>query len=246
MKDDAGFLSAIRAGWDDGAKSDDDTVRLVYADWLDERSDPRGEYLRLEVEICQRQRDNLPVGPELLARHLELEGEIDWKWVGKVNRVIGDPRSPRIYPWFWRLLESASRNLRTLIRHLEVLPEERLRQYHEQFEEAKDYINPSLREVYHPFLSGGCSGDHGDDFSAWVVMEGREFYERLRAHPEQVAQYFEMYDAAHQRRGRKGTNRAAAGVWDCEVDRPEYEGSQRADYIVHPIYLARFGRELEL
>jgi uncharacterized protein (TIGR02996 family) len=31
---------------------DDDTTRLVYADWLDERDDPRGRYLRLEVALA--------------------------------------------------------------------------------------------------------------------------------------------------------------------------------------------------
>ncbi len=29
----------------------DDSARLVYADWLEERGDPRGEYLRLEYEL---------------------------------------------------------------------------------------------------------------------------------------------------------------------------------------------------
>lgn len=31
----------------------DDTARLVYADWLDERDDPRGAYLRAELEWAQ-------------------------------------------------------------------------------------------------------------------------------------------------------------------------------------------------
>jgi len=31
---------------------DDDTARLVYADWLEERGDPRAEYLRLEAELA--------------------------------------------------------------------------------------------------------------------------------------------------------------------------------------------------
>ena len=33
------------------ADLDDDLARLVYADWLEERGDPRGEYLRLEYEL---------------------------------------------------------------------------------------------------------------------------------------------------------------------------------------------------
>jgi uncharacterized protein (TIGR02996 family) len=39
--DEEAFIAAILAA------PRDDAVRLVYADWLDERGDPRGEYLRL-------------------------------------------------------------------------------------------------------------------------------------------------------------------------------------------------------
>jgi len=38
MNDDSGFLQAIRDN------PDDDTHRLIYADWLEERGDVRGEY----------------------------------------------------------------------------------------------------------------------------------------------------------------------------------------------------------
>jgi uncharacterized protein (TIGR02996 family) len=41
MSDEAAFLGAIRAS------PDDDTTRLVYADWLDDRADPRGAFVRL-------------------------------------------------------------------------------------------------------------------------------------------------------------------------------------------------------
>src|SRR5688572_13736068 len=44
MNDD-GFLQALLA------KPDDRTTRLIYADWLDERDDPRGEFLRVELQM---------------------------------------------------------------------------------------------------------------------------------------------------------------------------------------------------
>lgn len=44
MSDEAAFLEVIRSNPRDPA------ARLVYADWLDERADARGEYLRLQVE----------------------------------------------------------------------------------------------------------------------------------------------------------------------------------------------------
>ena len=43
VDEEAGFIAAMLAD------PDDRTVLLVYADWLDERNDPRGEYLRLLV-----------------------------------------------------------------------------------------------------------------------------------------------------------------------------------------------------
>jgi uncharacterized protein (TIGR02996 family) len=35
------------------AESDNDALRLVYADWLEERGDPRAEYLRLECLLAK-------------------------------------------------------------------------------------------------------------------------------------------------------------------------------------------------
>jgi uncharacterized protein (TIGR02996 family) len=47
MSEEAAFLQALES--DPG----DDLTRLVYADWLDERGDARGRYLRLEIEASQ-------------------------------------------------------------------------------------------------------------------------------------------------------------------------------------------------
>ncbi len=41
------FLRAVLA------HPDDDQPRLVYADWLDEQGDPRGEFIRLQVELAR-------------------------------------------------------------------------------------------------------------------------------------------------------------------------------------------------
>ena len=50
MTDEA-FLSAILAS------PEDDAPRLVYADWLEERRDPRGEYLRIQSRIEGRRKE---------------------------------------------------------------------------------------------------------------------------------------------------------------------------------------------
>lgn len=56
MSDDDAFLQGIRQNPDDLGR------RLVYADWLDDRGDPRGEYLRLSCRMA------------------ELQGQIDPAW----------------------------------------------------------------------------------------------------------------------------------------------------------------------
>src|SRR5262245_11108582 len=47
MSVEEGFLTQLRG------HPGDDTTRLVYADWLKERGDPRGEYLRGEIELAR-------------------------------------------------------------------------------------------------------------------------------------------------------------------------------------------------
>src|SRR5262245_24797354 len=42
-----GFLAAILA------EPGDDTHRMVYADWLEERREPRGEFIRLQCELAK-------------------------------------------------------------------------------------------------------------------------------------------------------------------------------------------------
>ncbi len=62
----------------------DDTPRLVYADWLDDRSDPRGPYLRAEREWAEpwRSGERPADSPELR----ELARGLDPVWVARVSR----------------------------------------------------------------------------------------------------------------------------------------------------------------
>ena len=47
MTQDEAFLQAIIED------SDDDTPRLVYADWLTDRDDPRGEFIRVQCRLVR-------------------------------------------------------------------------------------------------------------------------------------------------------------------------------------------------
>lgn len=79
MSDDA-FIRAILA---DPA---DDAARLIYADWLEERGNPRGEYLRLEVALAALGRAE-PVRGQLQDRLREAAAGIDLSWLAAVSRV---------------------------------------------------------------------------------------------------------------------------------------------------------------
>ncbi|HJZ55934.1 MAG TPA: TIGR02996 domain-containing protein [Gemmataceae bacterium] len=64
MDEEAGFIAALLAS------PDDQLVLLAYADWLDERGDPRGQYARLQASPSSGLRE--------LAR---LARSLDPRWV---------------------------------------------------------------------------------------------------------------------------------------------------------------------
>lgn len=80
MREDL-FLRAILAG------PNDETLRLVYADWLEEQGDPRSDYLRMEVEahstsLSKEERNALE---ERLRQASEV---LDARWLRIVSRPV--------------------------------------------------------------------------------------------------------------------------------------------------------------
>ncbi|MCA9176055.1 MAG: TIGR02996 domain-containing protein [Planctomycetales bacterium] len=63
---DSEFLKAILAD------PDDDMPRLVYADWLHDQGDPRGEFIQLQCELAEIHRNFYAVDQELIDRHDDL------------------------------------------------------------------------------------------------------------------------------------------------------------------------------
>src|SRR6476660_5312168 len=78
---DAAFLAAIRD------RPDDDLPRLVYADYLDERGDPRGEFIRLQIERPTLAADD-PRRHDLLAREHELLRAHEEEWLGPLAAIV--------------------------------------------------------------------------------------------------------------------------------------------------------------
>jgi len=80
MTHDHAFLQAVLD------EPDDDAPRLIYADWLEERGDPRGEFIRVQCAL-----ERLPMGAaarrELKARERHLEAAHRRAWLGPLYRL---------------------------------------------------------------------------------------------------------------------------------------------------------------
>jgi uncharacterized protein (TIGR02996 family) len=82
------------------AHPDDDAPRLIFADWLDEHNDPRGEFIRIQCALAQLS-DEDPRRWPLELREQELLCEHEAKWLPK-GRVSTSPRSLHVRCIFHR------------------------------------------------------------------------------------------------------------------------------------------------
>jgi uncharacterized protein (TIGR02996 family) len=64
---------------------EDEAPRLIYADWLEERGDARGEYLRLDCQLAALPQDD-PCFDGLVVRFRELHFQVDPRWRTAVSR----------------------------------------------------------------------------------------------------------------------------------------------------------------
>ncbi len=81
MSGEVEFLQAVRTS------PRDEALRLVYADWLEERGDPRAEFLRLDLQLARRRRGKGPAYERRLSRWHELRATLDPIWVARVARA---------------------------------------------------------------------------------------------------------------------------------------------------------------
>src|SRR5262245_41398238 len=75
------FLRTIRE------RPDDDGPRLVYADWLEEHGDPRGEFIRIQCELAKLPPWD-PRRPALEEREADLLAVHDYDWLGRPKRWV--------------------------------------------------------------------------------------------------------------------------------------------------------------
>ncbi len=78
--EDIAFIRAIREN------PEDDALRLVYADWLDEHGDPRGEFLRLQHSLIGLRKKD-PCVADIRSRMEQLRAGYSDAWLACVDRV---------------------------------------------------------------------------------------------------------------------------------------------------------------
>lgn len=76
MAADADFIETIRE------RPDDDVPRLIYADWLDEHDDPKGEFIRVQIQLAGMAKDD-PARWDLELRQHRLLHRHGWEWIYK-------------------------------------------------------------------------------------------------------------------------------------------------------------------
>ncbi len=81
MTSDDAFLQAIIEN------PDDDSPRLIYSDWLEERNDPRGEFIRIQITLA-RWPEGSPGKPQLEARERELLERHQDEWLGSLRPLL--------------------------------------------------------------------------------------------------------------------------------------------------------------
>jgi len=140
-------------------------------------------------------------------------------------------------PSFWQVIDASKKSLRKLCRQLERMTKEELISYQRQYEDAKSLVNPIYREDFHSFADENweCSEDGADDFAAWVVMRGKPFFEKLLDDPPLLFAQAKAFEEADD-------DDLAETQWDEEVDRPEYRGYQRADYVANLLMASKVKR----
>lgn len=84
MSEEMSFIRAIIHDWDD------DTIRLIFADWLEDRGDPWSEYIRLSMV------PNAELTADLEVRFNDLCILHSREWLRRL------PMFPSMYDWTWR------------------------------------------------------------------------------------------------------------------------------------------------
>jgi hypothetical protein len=131
-------------------------------------------------------------------------------------------KAPRLSPWFWPLVESLGGDVQAMSERFKAMPRQRLLAFRRMYDRALSHVHPYHRGDF-VFGDRDCSEDHADDFAAWVVSRGREFWDEVRRHPKDGPRYLDEF----------------APIADKEMDR-------RPDFIAGGVLHERYGENIVL
>jgi|GEM_PF-3498567 len=176
MSEEKQFLKAI------DAQPDDRTVRLVYADWLEERGDARGELIRIEEEMA-----TIPIHSdrywELKPRRRELRKLAKRPWLTRMNYVSTDYEPvfadvPSGWKERWRLLREFTERWYGVPMDDVGAPLRKSESRYTAFDEkSHETTSPSLREwvaflrdleQIEKKIGDVCFGPGGGDIHEWL------------------------------------------------------------------------------
>jgi uncharacterized protein (TIGR02996 family) len=152
MPDDEAFLRAVLAD------PDDDGPRLIYADWLEERGDVRGEFIALQCRLARLDRDD-PARLAMAARVRQLLRGHEAEWARPL-RGLADA-------WTFRrgFAEEVAVDARTFLAHAPALfqaaPVRRLKLLHVGRLRRRVAACPDLARLRELDLSGNFLGPVG-------------------------------------------------------------------------------------
>ncbi len=131
-------------------------------------------------------------------------------------------KAPRLSPWFWPLVESLGGDVSAMEERFMAMPRQRLLAFRRMYDRALSHVHPYHRPDF-VFGERDCSEDHADDFAAWVVSRGREFWDAVRRHPENGPRHLDAFEP----------------IADKEMGR-------RPDFIAGNVFYERFGESIVL
>lgn len=95
MSNERALVAAIEAA------PDDDTLRLAYADWLDENDRPGGAYLRTELELAKLGKRSKKKAAALRSQLLEHRRGVDPAWLARFEQPHLLRVNPTPFPAEW-------------------------------------------------------------------------------------------------------------------------------------------------
>jgi len=136
--------------------------------------------------------------------------------------------------WFWNILDSTRPSLAALEAWLVNAPKKRL----EQFASAYELAAHSLRDYWDGPLVDGIqySEDDTEDLCNWIVAQGRELWQRVRAGDIDIGRVASIVSKGHFHLLPVPTDK-----WTTEVHNPKHLGYQDPALIAMGVYHSRFG-----